>query len=765
MNRPRLLILFIAMALILNGSAAAGAADATPIPAPGPLKVQVMSSYIEVSLSDVTPTGQYTIIEKSADYGEFYTVCVLGAGYGSFKDYGVANGHLYRYRAKRYDSKTTGPYSNEVETLWLYPTGVSITRVYSDQIDLEWTYPPIIVNRVINFQTVIERRTGTDGTWTVVHTAEHSEREYRDHGLMPDTVYYYRIRTLYPNGQYSQYIPYSDSLYRRTSISLVTPLTGFAMNEHQIRLEWDVSALNGLTPNIQKMNIAGDFVTIHSSAAPGYYLDWGLMARTDYTYRIFFTSANGSVSGYSEPLTITTETISSPSDITVVPISEGRVSLSWTYPHDTESGFEIWRKERGGTWQMIGTVTRNVTSWIDYSALPDRIYTYRVRAVRGDTVFSGFITSGEINNADPDTPPPLIIVPMSHYLLIGTDEAPPPGVTYTLESRTDINDVWKDHTSNEPGRALRAYFLPLTGKEFDIRLRADNHGKVSYGEIHRIYSSVPEAPFNLRVVQAGSNRVLLAWSDNTEREDGYNIYRITGGTRILAGSTENDVCTFADTGVTPGSAVKYEVSAYNTRGESQKASVSANVPRKAVFKDISGLPWAADAIDSLCSTGVISQSADGMFYPGRNVTLAEFVTILLKAYDIIPESSFLFSLKDVQVGAWYHPYLMTAVKYGILVPDTEGRVVPLNTVSKGDAAVILSRMALFRNTPLNPYGIETLERFTDGYNVRQELKGIMASLAGDYIMPAQNGQPLNLDMPATRAEAATIIYRFRRTYR
>ena len=761
------ILVFLTVVLIMMQAACplANAVTIPPLPAPESLKAEIMASYVRVSTTDKTPTGQYTIIEKSVDSGDFYSVSTLSPGMNSFNDYGLTNGRVYKYRAKRYNSQTTGGYSNEAEIVYIYPTTLNITNAYNDQIDLTWSYPQLTVDRTADCQTVIERRLKNESSWTVVYTAAFLEQEYRDHGLKSDSVYYYRIRTKYTNGQYSSYIPTSAGISSHTTISLTTPLTGFALTDTRICLEWDASALNGTKAYLQKMSSDGDFTTIYTSKTQDHYIDSDLTDKKEYFYRLYQTSDNGSVSDFTEILSVMTETMPSPTTITASPISLGRIVLSWSYPYDVESGFEVWRKEEGASWQRLDTLSRNITDWIDYTALSDKTYTYKVRAIRGENVFSNFITSTVVSNADPSDPPPLVIIPMEYYLLIGTDDEAPFGVTYTMESRKSINDIWKDHTSSEAGRPLIVSFLPLSGQEYDIRLRSENHGNVAYGPIHHIYASKPEAPLSLKIASLGSNRVLLTWSDNTGKEDGYHIYRTYGGKRTLIGKTAMNESRFADTGVTPGSAVKYEVCAFNTRGESGVVSVNTSIPRKAAFNDISGILWGVDAVNSLCSIGAISPNPEALFYPNKTITTAEFVTILLKSFDIVPDSGFLFSLKDVPPNTWYYPYIMTAVKHGIIIPDKDGRVTPLSTLSKADAAICLNRLAAFKNKSLNIYGITELDRISDGYLVNADLQGIVASLVGDYIMPAQNGTPLNLDTPATRIEAAAIIYKFYKKYR
>ena len=214
----------------------------------------------------------------------------------------------------------------------------------------------------------------------------------------------------------------------------------------------------------------------------------------------------------------------------------------------------------------------------------------------------------------------------------------------------------------------------------------------------------------------------------------------------------------------PGSTVRYEVCAFNTRGESTGISIDVSVQQKAVFKDLEGFSWCTDAVNALASSGAIAQNPDGLFHPGANITRAQFITILMKSFDIMPESEFLFSVKDVAPGSWYYPYMMTAVKLGIVIPDENRNAGPLNPVTTADMAIFMNRLLTARNRALDSISISYLDRFTDGYLVGENLKGIISSLAGDGIIPPQQSLTLDLDRPVTRAEAAVVLYRFSSKY-
>ena len=101
---------------------------------------------------------------------------------------------------------------------------------------------------------------------------------------------------------------------------------------------------------------------------------------------------------------------------------------------------------------------------------------------------------------------------------------------------------------------------------------------------------------------------------------------------------------------------------------------------------------------------------------------------------------------------------------GIVIPDQNRNAGPLSPVTRADMAVYMNRLLASMNRTLAPISVSYLERFTDGYLVSEDLKGIISSLAGDGILPPQGGLTLDLNRPATRAEAAVVLHRFTGRY-
>ncbi|NOZ94248.1 MAG: PKD domain-containing protein, partial [Acidobacteria bacterium] len=89
----------------------------------------------------------------------------------------------------------------------------------------------------------------------------------------------------------------------------------------------------------------------------------------------------------------------------------------------------------------------------------------------------------------------------------------------------------------------------------------------------------PTAPAGLTATAASSTRVDLAWTDTSGDEDGFRIYRSTGGGFFQVGAVGPGTTAWSDTSLGPCASVQYRVTAYNSAGESTPSNVaSAETP-------------------------------------------------------------------------------------------------------------------------------------------------------------------------------------------
>ena len=188
--------------------------------------------------------------------------------------------------------------------------------------------------------------------------------------------------------------------------------------------------------------------------------------------------------------------------------------------------------------------------------------------------------------------------------LIPTSTTPPSGLACNLISTTQIDLAWADNSSDETGfqverktgsagsyttiatSAANAVAYSDSGltqqTTYYYRLRAitaEGLSKTSNEDHNTTWS--PVAPTGLAATPKSSNKIDLAWVDNSDNETGFKIERKTGsGSFTEVTTVAKNVSTYSDTGLSQYTAYVYRVRAYNVIGDSAyTAEVTATTER------------------------------------------------------------------------------------------------------------------------------------------------------------------------------------------
>ncbi|WP_019914283.1 S-layer homology domain-containing protein [Paenibacillus sp. HW567] len=176
------------------------------------------------------------------------------------------------------------------------------------------------------------------------------------------------------------------------------------------------------------------------------------------------------------------------------------------------------------------------------------------------------------------------------------------------------------------------------------------------------------------------------------------------------------------------------------------------------FTDVGNVGWAADSIEALAARGAIQGTEAGAFKPGANVTRAEFIKILMNAFDLLDETA-VPAFSDVKSGAWYTGPIASAQKLGIVKGKADGSFGVNEQITRQEMAVMIYRLAGIVNAPLKGEAGAAATSFTDLKQLPQDAaEAVEAVRSGGLI----NGMPDGRFVPegqATRAQAAAVIYR------
>lgn len=740
----------------------------TSVPA-APTNLSVMvkndpSSHV-LTWNDNSNSETGFIIERSENGGGFSLLYTVGANIKTYTVVGnIQNDSSYAYRVAAFNPFGTSKYSNEVKigtsTTINIPNSLSLKAISSSQIDLTWTYAG---NG--SYSSVVERKTGWDGDWSVVATVPAGKYKYSDLALSPDTQYFYRVRCRLESGLVSDSFPSGDNGKGVSTMLGGLRLTGKADSDNRIYLSWTGNSAGGNVTIERKMANGGFAVlaTVDSSAR-GWYDETGLVPEAVYTYRIKAkTTSNESV--YSNEVAVSNFYLEAPSDLTAVANSTAGIDLSWKDNSNDETGFEIWRQVEGADdFTLYATVGENITTYTDKNATSKGIeYYYRVRA---------YISDPELYSDYTDTAGR------------GTGViAAPTNLKFTYDSETKGVLTWKDNSSNESGFVVERKigedggwndYEWLSSNETSCTIEGLNQYSIYYfrvrayrnyggfevlSDVLAVSTALPEAPTDITATAVSANQINVRWTDNANNESGYRIMRTTAtqGYYSVVGEVDAGVTSYADRGLYPNVTYTYKVAVFNGGGLVEGGEATATTGKKVTFTDIGAYAWARDGIENLASRGVIKGKDTGKFAPGDTLTKAEFVSMMLRAFRL--ETTPVGSFADVKPGKWYYKDIMMAAYFGIISVDGNNRFYPENPITREEIALIIAKTLEVAGKPLDGYENSVLEKFSDKNQISPYAVASMASLVGEGVLTGVSGNAIAPRNTATRAEAAVFIYR------
>jgi len=165
------------------------------------------------------------------------------------------------------------------------------------------------------------------------------------------------------------------------------------------------------------------------------------------------------------------------------------------------------------------------------------------------------------------------------------------------------------------------------------------------------------------------------------------------------------------------------------------------------LNDIDG-HWAEAFIEKLIILGAISGYPDGTFRPDNRITRAEFVSILIKAFELqAPRTGEDFA--DI-AGHWAAGAIATAAHHDIVKGYGDNLFGP-------DGYITREQMALMLVKAVGVNLVDESTLFADDSSISEWARGALAAAANNGII---NGYPDNTVRPqenASRAEAVTMI--------
>ena len=273
-----------------------------------------------------------------------------------------------------------------LSAVWpITPSGLSAIADSSGQINLTWAD-----NSSNETGFKIERKTGTNGTYTQIKTVSANVTSYSDTGLTEGTTYYYRVIATNSAGD-SAYTtsdsitildttaPLSPSILINSGVSSTTStsVTLTLLATDSVGVTGYYASEISTTPSSTASGWTSGTSTTSYSASVSWTLSSGSGTKTVY---VWFRDSAGNVSASSSDSITLVSAPSAPTGVTA-DAGNGQVSVSWTSVSDATS-YNIYSSTTSGVTKLTGTKLTNGTSPYSHTGLTNgTTYYYVVTAV------------------------------------------------------------------------------------------------------------------------------------------------------------------------------------------------------------------------------------------------------------------------------------------------------------------------------------------------------------------------------------------------
>lgn len=183
--------------------------------------------------------------------------------------------------------------------------------------------------------------------------------------------------------------------------------------------------------------------------------------------------------------------------------------------------------------------------------------------------------------------------------------------------------------------------------------------------------------------------------------------------------------------------------------------INTSAPVKSGFEDMDGFEWAENAVDELHARNIVYGITERLFEPGRDVTRAEFITMLLRGFELIGEDA-QCDFEDVSSGSWYYPAVAMAYSMGIVSGYSDTLFGAEDKISRQDMAVMTVR--LLTALGLNLESIRDYTGFADENEISDYAKTAVVSLYQSGIINGVGDNRFDPKGSANRAASAVILY-------
>ncbi|MHA0856126.1 S-layer homology domain-containing protein [Paenibacillus sp. CMAA1364] len=176
-----------------------------------------------------------------------------------------------------------------------------------------------------------------------------------------------------------------------------------------------------------------------------------------------------------------------------------------------------------------------------------------------------------------------------------------------------------------------------------------------------------------------------------------------------------------------------------------------------LFKDMVK-HWAKDDVMEMVTQGVVLGVDADTFAPNKNVTRAEFATLISRALKLEDGEKQPFA--DVKSGIWYEDTIKKAYAAGIVTGISINSFEPNKSITREEMTTMLARAKAYKaGDPSVELPTVSLSQFKDEGKISEWAKGSVGLAISSKLMKGRSVGMFEPKAKSTRAESAVVIKR------
>jgi len=531
-----------------------------------------------------TDESRFEIDRKASVEEDWSLIVALDTDSTTYDDEGLMPNTTYWYRVRACNDVGCSAYSNQVEATTddvppASPEELTASTTGPFTVNLSWVDGS---GNETRFE--VERKEGTEGSWSSIGTPGSDTTTFDDAGLQPNTLYHYRVRACNDMGC-SAWTSETSAITDEVPPTSPSELTASPTGSTTASLGWTDTSDNEDGFEVERREGSGDawsqVGTPDSDVTE--FADSGLTPNTTYAYRVRACNEAG-CSDYSGVAEVVTNEVppDAPTALEAVATSSSTIDLSWTDASTNEAVFEIERKRgRWGSWSQVAEAGADRSELQDTGLHSNTSYSYRIRACN-DVGCSSYSNeaSAKTLEAPPEAPSHLSASATGSTTIdVSWNDESNNESQFRIERKEGAGGSWNQVGSEGPGTETFGDGGLSPSTTYYYRVRACNSAGCSTfaGEAHATtLEPPPEAPTGLSAGATGPATVDLSWTDESTNESQFRVERKegSGGSWNLAGTVGANNTSYGDSGLSPNTTYHYRVMACNGGGCSAPSSES-----------------------------------------------------------------------------------------------------------------------------------------------------------------------------------------------